>query len=111
MNPRFPQRNATLTTIVIALSAGTVLAGATVDLVPRTAGPYAGGSIVTVDVALSNHEDFDVELRFVQLDFSASDPALTFASDFDFDFSTLVDSAFYIAFPELPVPAAVFVGQ
>lgn len=63
----------------VVLAMGSVAhAGAIVSLVPQTAGPYMPDQLVDVDVLLSqNPAGTDRELRHVQLDFEASDDALT----------------------------------
>ncbi len=67
------------TTLVMA---SVVQAGATITLVPQTSGPYAAGDGILVDVMLANDGgDTDHSLRFIQLDFSNSSPAMLDCTD------------------------------
>jgi len=54
-----------------------------IDLVPRDAGPFSGGETVTVDVIANNTTpDVPFPLLLAQVDFTDSDPALSFGGDF-----------------------------
>ncbi len=54
-----------------------------IDLVPRDAGPFLGGETVTVDVIAQNTTvDAELPLLLAQVDFTDSNPALSFDGDF-----------------------------
>jgi hypothetical protein len=62
--------------------ASVVQAGATITLVPQIPGPYSAGQSVRVDVMLANDGgDTDHALRFIQLDFGNSSPAMLDCTD------------------------------
>ncbi len=74
-------------------------AGSTgLELVPAMPGPYAPGATVDVDIILHNFEGQDIGLRLAQVDFAASDEALTIA-DFAIDLTPATGGALYAAFP------------
>ncbi len=98
--------------ITLVLSIASIAhAGAVIELVPSTGGPYSFGQIITVDVILRNQEPAVRMLEVIQLDFSDSDPAIGFDANFTFDYSSiLLGSSFYAEFPALPVPSTVYIS-
>lgn len=113
---RFVCPFATLVFAVIATQ--TVEGGAVVTLVPNNPGPYFGGESLVVDVYVTSNQS--VQARLLGFDFSASDAAIVLTGpdgpdpdtipEFVFDFSTLIVSAFYSTFPNLPIPQTVTSG-
>ncbi|MBI4718797.1 MAG: hypothetical protein HY763_13400 [Planctomycetes bacterium] len=112
-------------TLVFTYSAGSDIA---IDLIPETAGPYACGELVRVDVYLRQTTiGPDRLMRLLQLDFEMTSPALDLSQnpdsdvdgsgpngicpDFQFALASFPQGgAFYSVFPELPRPALGFSG-
>jgi hypothetical protein len=75
----------------------------------NAAGGYLPGTVVNFQVDVSQDKATSTPIRSVQLDFSASDPVLTFLGpEFAFDFSTAFDGILYAEFPTYPRPAATY---
>jgi len=70
-----------------------------IDLVPRDAGPFLGGETVTVDVIVNNPGNA-LPLVLAQVDFTDSDPALSYDGDFQWALLPLAAGD-----GTLPVPA------
>ena len=82
-------------------------AGAVVTLEPRTPGPYAQGDEIIVDIYMAQElGGADRDLRFVQLDFNASNPdaALYVTRTHDLPFGTDVRFWKFYGTPDCPVP-------
>jgi len=76
-----------------------------VELVPDNPGPYAGGEAITVDVWLHSSLTEEARLAVIQFDFSQTDPNLSLAPTFSFDYSSIPNASGYEErHPELPVP-------
>jgi len=90
----------------LVFSLGQVAVGqVVVELVPDNPGPYAGGEAITVDVWLHSSLKEDPRLEMIQFDFSQTNPNLTLAPTFSFDYSSIPDAFGYEErHPELPVP-------
>lgn len=78
-----------LTTFPLAFAAATsVNAGAIVDFVPTTPGPYAPGQHVEFDFQITQEPGGqDRYLRLIQFNFARTDPAITLDDAFRFDYS------------------------
>lgn len=77
----------------------------------NSVGGYLPGTLVDFQVDISQDTYSPIGLRLAQLDFSASDPDLTFLGDFSFDFSTLSANIFYVNFPSYPLPQTVYTSS
>ncbi len=99
--------------VMIGLFLGMIVSGAKaevavrVGLVPQHAGPYVGGEELTIHVWLHSEATIDVLLELIQFDFSDTDPEITLAPWFTFDFSAFPYGGYYyddFHYPSLPVP-------
>lgn len=86
-------------------------AGFYIELVPGnpgTQGPllYAPGESLLVDIIIHNQFSDAKDLRLIQWDVSASDPAITFNDEFAFNLP--FGGALYSVFPDYPIPAAAY---
>ncbi|MEE9296330.1 MAG: hypothetical protein V3W34_15405 [Phycisphaerae bacterium] len=81
------------------LAVGSVArAGALIELVPATPGPYTPGQGVTVDIVITTDETEDVLLRLIHLDFRGTSSAIAAGMSFS------IPPEFF-EFPDLPRPA------
>lgn len=102
-------------TLIVACSAR---AGALITLVPNPPGPYIGGEVLTVDVAVTT--DRTILVRALGFDFSDTDASLTLlgpdgpdldtTAEFVFDFSSLpvLGSSLYLQFANFNFPQIVY---
>jgi hypothetical protein len=75
----------------------------------NAAGGYLPGTVIDFQVDVSQDKPSVTQIRLAQLDFAASDAALTFVGPtFAFDFSTLGGDFLYAQFPDYPRPAVVY---
>ncbi len=66
------------------------------------AGMYDPGETVTFEVSATQDTQAEIGLRLAAMDFSDSDPALTFVGDFVWDFSTLMGDFLYAKYLDYP---------
>jgi hypothetical protein len=83
-------------------------ATANIELVPSSPGPFLGGETINVDVIINNGTPTARDLRLLQLDVQASDPALGLNGPFAFNLP--LGGLGYAAFGAYPVPSAAYLG-